>query len=240
MENGAAMGRAPSIVQQGASRGGARRRALSVMRAHAYPKRPVATAATDTLRRGREAQSSASFDGATRRSGQSMRVTACDVPRESVLDRRSVDTAWFKDCWRAPLRRSDASVADIFFAVFGCQPAWMKRVIIARNNAASLFGLDTATDAEIMTPVRRDTYQVGDTIGPWPIFALSAAELVAGRNNPHLDFRLSVLKANGEAKFSTICNVHNLFGKAYLAGVIPFHTWGVRKLISDAVVAGRL
>lgn len=169
-----------------------------------------------------------------------MRVTACDVPPESVLDRRAVETAWFKDSWRAPLRRPDASVADIFFAVFGSQPAWMKRIIIARNTAAALFGLDTATDAEIMTPVQRDTYRVGETIGPWPIFALSDAELVAGRNNKHLDFRLSVLKANGEVKISTICNVHNLFGKAYLVGVIPFHTWGVRKLISDAVDAGRL
>ncbi len=40
----------------------------------------------------------------------------------------------------------------------------------------------------------RSTYAVGDRIGPWPIFPISQKEIVAGRNNKHLDFRLSVLK----------------------------------------------
>lgn len=169
-----------------------------------------------------------------------MAVTACDIPFVSALDRRAVETAWFKDSWRTPLRDPHARVTDIFFAVFGAQPVWMKRIIIARNKAVSLFGLDTASDADVMTPVRRDSYRVGETIGPWPIFALTDDELIAGRDNSHLDFRVSVLKTGGDAVFSTICNVHNTFGKAYLAGVIPFHTWGVRKLISDAVAAGRV
>ena len=89
-----------------------------------------------------------------------------------------------------------------------------------------------------------DNYKVGDTIGPWPIFALSATELIAGRDNSHLDFRLSVLRAQEEYKpvviVSTICNVHNLYGKIYLFFIIPFHKWGVQKLIARAVEAGRL
>jgi hypothetical protein len=39
---------------------------------------------------------------------------------------------------------------------------------------------------------------------------------------------------------STLCTVHNAFGKLYLFVIIPFHRWGVRRLISRAVIAGRL
>jgi bifunctional pyridoxal-dependent enzyme with beta-cystathionase and maltose regulon repressor activities len=60
----------------------------------------------------------------------------------------------------------------------------------------------------------------GEKIGPWPIVHLSENELVAGRNNKHLDFRLSVLKETSgaipTAVVSTICTPHNAFGKVYL------------------------
>lgn len=173
-----------------------------------------------------------------------MQIDECDVPAQSVLDRRWVEAAFFRDAYRAPLTRPQASVVDIFFAVFGHHPPWMKRVLIARNRVASLCGLDAPTAAEIMNPEIKPGYSVGDKIGPWPVFALTANELVAGRDNKHLDFRLSVLKeANGagvSAVVSTVCTTHNFFGKLYLFFIIPFHKWGVRRLMSAAAAAGRL
>ena len=69
-------------------------------------------------------------------------------------------------------------------------------------------------------------------------------EIVAGRNNKHLDFRLSVLRmTDGDAVsvvVSTICSVHNLFGKIYLFFIVPFHRTGVQSLMSNAVAAKRL
>jgi hypothetical protein len=51
-------------------------------------------------------------------------------------------------------------------------------------------------------------------------------EIVAGLNNKHLDFRMSVLKTvDGEkmnVAISTICTVHNLFGKIYCASSFRF------------------
>ena len=98
--------------------------------------------------------------------------------------------------------------------------------------------------AEIATPTAHATYSVGDKIGPWPIFHIDANEIVAGRNNKHLDFRLSLLKeADGKTAsvvVSTICTVHNLFGKIYLFVIVPFHRSGVRLLMRNAVVAKRL
>jgi Protein of unknown function (DUF2867) len=137
-----------------------------------------------------------------------------------------------------------ASVVEIFFGVFGHHPLWMKSILIARNRVASFCGLDAATASELMKPQVKRSYNVGDKIGPWPIFNLTQSELVAGRDNNHLDFRLSVLKEkNGEttsAVISTICTTHNVFGRLYLFFIIPFHKWGVRRLISRAVAAGRL
>jgi hypothetical protein len=39
---------------------------------------------------------------------------------------------------------------------------------------------------------------------------------------------------------STVCTVHNLFGKIYLFVIVPFHRSGVRSLMRNAVVAKRL
>jgi hypothetical protein len=173
-----------------------------------------------------------------------MQIEECEVPSLSVLDRHLVEAAFFKDSYRTSLTHAQASVVEIFFGVFGHHPLWIKSILIARNRVASLCGLDAATSSEIMKAEMKGTYKVGDKIGPWPIFYLTQSELVAGRDNKHLDFRLSVLKEpNGEAMravISTVCTTHNAFGRIYLFFIIPFHKWGVRRLMSRAVAAGRL
>ncbi len=173
-----------------------------------------------------------------------MTIEKCDVPHSSVLDRNVVEGAWFRDSYRTQMDSPQASVIQVFFSVFGHHPIWMKYALITRNRIASWCGLDAPTSAEIMSPTRKSAYLVGEKIGPWPIFSLNEQELVAGRNNKHLDFRLSVLKeTNGQAAsavISTVCTTHNAFGKIYLFFVIPFHKWGVQKLILRAQEAGRL
>ncbi len=174
-----------------------------------------------------------------------MPVVKGDIPDLSVLDRRWIEKAFFRDSYRVPLRCAQASVVDIFFGIFGHHPLWMKIALIVRNRVAVYCGLDAPRAAEILHPVRKSSYSVGDKIGPWPIFSLTPTELVAGHNDRHLDFRLSVLKlvvdgANASVVISTVCTTHNVFGKLYLFFVIPFHTWGVQRLLSSAVAADRL
>ena len=91
----------------------------------------------------------------------------------------------------------------------------------------------------------RTSYSVGDKIGPWPIFFIGDNEIVAGRNNKHLDFRLSVLRlTDGDAEsvvVSTVCSVHNFAGKVWTCPfIVPFHRTGVRSLLANAVAAKRL
>jgi hypothetical protein len=171
-------------------------------------------------------------------------VVECEVPSSSILDRRLVEAAYFRDSYRAPLARTGVPIVEVFFSIFGHHPAWMKLLLLVRNRIASFCGLDAPTASEILNLEVKSSYSVGEKIGVWPIFALTDTELVAGRNNKHLDFRLSVLKeADGKQEsvvVSTICTVHNRFGEVYLFFIVPFHKWGVQQLLSRAIVAGRL
>jgi len=173
-----------------------------------------------------------------------MHVIECDLPSGSALRGDAIRNAYFHDSYRAKLARPELGIVDIFFALFGHTPLWMKVLLIVRNTIAGLFGLQVPAVGEIMKPEVRCTYCVGEKIGPWPIFFIAENEIVAGRNNKHLDFRLSVLKAmegdTASVVVSTICTVHNVHGKIYLFLIVPFHRHGVRSLISNAVVAKRL
>jgi hypothetical protein len=173
-----------------------------------------------------------------------MRVVECDIPSDSAQGQDLIRDAYFHDAYRVPLAHPELGIANVFLALFGHTPLWMKLLLIARNALARLAGLEAPTVAEIMKPEVRQTYRVGGKIGPWPIFFIDDNEIVAGRNNKHLDFRLSVLKTiDGDGMsvvVSTICTVHNVFGKIYLFFIAPFHRNGVRSLMSNAVEAGRL
>jgi uncharacterized protein DUF2867 len=173
-----------------------------------------------------------------------MNVVECDVPSGSMLSREVVEHAYFRDAYRAPLSRRELGIVDIFFGIFAHHPLWMKLLLIVRNKIASLAGLDAPTASEILHIEIKDRYVVGEKIGVWPIFSLSEDEVVAGRNNKHMDFRLSVLKVpdsdSASVVVSTICTVHNLAGRLYLFLVVPFHRYGVRKLMASALAAQRL
>jgi hypothetical protein len=173
-----------------------------------------------------------------------MPVIECEVPPSSALSQDLIRSAYFHDSYRVPLTRPGLSIVDIFFALFGHTPFWMKALLIARNAIARRFGLEAPAAAEILHPTMRASYHVGDKIGPWPIYFIGEDEIVAGRNNKHLDFRLSVLRVKdgdaGSVVVSTICSVHNLAGKIYLFFIVPFHRTGVKSLMSNAVAAKRL
>ena len=172
-----------------------------------------------------------------------MSVIECDVPCHSALGKDLIERADFRDAFRAPLNRSDLSVVEIFFGIFSQRPGWMNLMLIARNKVAALAGLDVPTTFEIMIMEKRDRYFVGEKIGPWPIFFLGPDELIVGRDNKHMDFRLSIMKVRDDRPsvvVSTLCMVHNKFGQCYLSLITPFHKFSLRRLMVSALAAQRL
>jgi hypothetical protein len=173
-----------------------------------------------------------------------VKAEPCLLPLESALDRTLAGGATFADAYRVPLSHGDASAVDIFFAVFGHHPVWLKTILLLRHRAGAWFGLGAARASDILNPTQSERYRVGQCIGPWPIYFVAESEVVAGRDEKHLDFRVSVLKhAKGQASFatiSTVCHAHNRFGRIYLRVVAPFHIWGVQRLLARALSAGRL
>ena len=172
-----------------------------------------------------------------------MSVVECDVPRHSALGKDLIERADFRDAYCAPLNRSDIGVVEIFFAIFARRPGWMNLMLITRNKAAALAGLEVRTTSEILNMEKRDRYFVGEKIGPWPIFFLGSDELVAGRDNKHMDFRLSIMKVHDGTRpsvvVSTLCMVHNKFGQYYLSSIIPFHRFGLLRLMASALASQR-
>ena len=139
--------------------------------------------------------------------------------RRGVLGRDLIARADFRDAYRVPLRRPDLGVVEIFFGIFAHRPAWMTALLITRNQVAALAGLETPAMSEVINIVMRDGYAVGDKIGPWPIFFLGDDELIAGRDNRHMDFRLSILKVRDggpSVVVSTLGWVHNTLGRCGL------------------------
>ncbi len=172
------------------------------------------------------------------------RVSEREFPTASLIDQEFRNRAYYTDSYATWLTRLNATPVELFKAIFAHRPTWMKRVIAARNWLAARLGLDAPTVAETMSPSRDEVHAVDGRIGGWHIFVLTDHELIAGRDNKHLDFRVSIMRETGaeisNGVVSTVCVVHNVFGKIYLFFVLPFHRRGLRWLISSASANGRL
>ena len=117
-----------------------------------------------------------------------MQVIDRELPAANALGKDAIGRAYFHGSYRVPLLRPELTIVEIFFALFGHTPRWMKALLITRNAIARCFGLEAPTVAEILTPAVRASYGVGDKIGPWPIFFIGDNEIVASRNNKQVDF----------------------------------------------------
>jgi len=171
-------------------------------------------------------------------------ITECDIPASSALGADLIRDAYFHDSYCGPLRRPELGIVDIYAAILGHAPLMLKLLLIVRNAIVRPFGLKAPAAADIVSGGFETGHAVGDTIGRWRIFFISDDEIIAGGDDKHQDFRVSVLRVRSAGTASvvltTICSVHNVFGKIYLFFVIPFHRYGVRKLMSNAVAAQRL
>jgi hypothetical protein len=164
-------------------------------------------------------------------------------PLGSKLAARLAD-AYYHDSYEAPLTRAHLKMHEIYIALLGHLPWWARALIILRNAVVSLFGLHTESIAGVWRPKLKDHYVPGDKIVRFRLYEQDEREIVAGGDDKHLDFRVSVLRMreDGIEKviLSTIVFTHNFFGRFYLFFVLPFHRYGLRRLMAQAVAQGRI
>jgi hypothetical protein len=170
-----------------------------------------------------------------------MNVLKVAIPENSKVTRalRRVD---FSDAYQTRLTRA-LSVEEVYRAVFGYWPAWI-RVLMHLRGLVVLLGLRHPNDAELKAKAAhsfdRSCYQVGQRVGVFSIQSIEPDELIVGDNDKHLDFRISIHKASQTVTVSTVVEIHNTLGRLYMLVVKPFHRLIVRTMVENAVLAGRL
>lgn len=165
-------------------------------------------------------------------------------PVDAMVPPPLLRRAAYTDAWRITLQRPSLSPAALFLAVFGHRPNWLKTLFQLRNLLVRPFGLATSSRQQLDDEPDLTRCKAGDTLLGWTLYSLNEHELVIGRDNPHLDFRVVIRKqaslTGTEALFATLCAPNNIAGRIYLHAVLPFHRPGFRWLLLRAVKRGRL
>ncbi len=118
----------------------------------------------------------------------------------------------FLDCYSVASTLSPREAAERGLTL----PRWAAALLALRNMLVRPFGLKTgAPDRPI-----------------FPTCLESEDELVLGTDDRHLNFRIGLIRAEGRLYMSTWVHPHNVWGRAYLRLVMPFHI-----LISRGAVA---
>ncbi|WP_278921066.1 DUF2867 domain-containing protein [Pseudophaeobacter profundi] len=143
-------------------------------------------------------------------------VRATALPSSSLLFQQpaGIQPGDFVDCYASSTDRPLEEAAERAFKF----PAWVSALMRLRNLLVTPFGLNT----EITSP---------EKIGFFPLVNRSDNELILGLDDKHLDFRISVLKQEGQIYFATWVRTKNRFGCLYLRLIMPFHVLIVRNAV---------
>lgn len=152
----------------------------------------------------------------------SSNVTATTLPAHSRLLAFKQDGD-FLDCYAVPSDLDARTAAEIITKF----PSWVGTLLAVRGLITAPFGLDN------------DGPEAADKLGPFPVEHSDAQEVIAGFNDRHLDFRVSVMAHEGQISLATWVHPHNIGGRAYLAAIMPFHILVARDALSRVERAAR-
>ena len=142
-------------------------------------------------------------------------VTRSTVPAFSAIHARR-EKGDFLDCYGVASRLTPRQAADIIVDF----PGWARFLLAVRQFVTAPFGLDNARPDAV------------DKIGPFPVERDHGTELIAGFDDRHLDFRVSVMSDEGRVSLATWVHPHNIGGRIYLAAILPFHILIIRNALS--------
>ncbi|WP_299648055.1 DUF2867 domain-containing protein [uncultured Tateyamaria sp.] len=150
------------------------------------------------------------------------RVTACPLSPDSALHAH-MQSGDFLDCYCVASTATPRAAAEIITAF----PGWAQILVKLRALITAPFGLS------------QDGPKAEDKLGPFPVESETGTELIAGFDDKHLNFRVSVRSENGKVSLATWVHPHNIGGRIYLAGIMPFHVLIVRNALARVARSGR-
>ena len=143
------------------------------------------------------------------------KVKETSLPTTSVY-KNYIDRVDYFDAFEIKLV-TNLNAEMLYKGIFATLPLWVKKLMALRNKIVSLFGLKVVTDN------RERLFEVGKRVGMFQLYYLSEQEVIAGEDDRHLNFRVSVLKEQERVIVTTLVQYNNGFGKFYMSLIKPFH-----------------
>lgn len=147
-------------------------------------------------------------------------VSAVAHPPQSQLHRR-VAASDFLDCYCIAANLSPRRAAEIITTF----PRWTRVLFLIRRVVTAPFGLSN------------DGPPAVDKVGSFPVEYDSERELIAGFDDKHLEFRVSVMSFDGRVYLGTWVHTHNVGGRLYLKLIMPFHVVVARNALARVAAA---
>lgn len=142
-------------------------------------------------------------------------VRKSNLPAQSLLWQR-VAPGDFLDCYAVRSAIPPRPAAQIIIDF----PGWAQMLLRLRRVLTEPFGLSN------------DGPDAPDKLGIFPVEAETEDEVIAGFDDRHLNFRVSVRAHAGEVTLATWVHPHNFGGRAYLRLILPFHVLIVRNALA--------
>ncbi|CUI68402.1 DUF2867 domain-containing protein [Cognatishimia activa] len=150
----------------------------------------------------------------------SPKVSKIPLPEISTLHDR-IQPGDFVDCYATPANTSPRKAAEIIVDF----PSWAQALVKLRGIVTAPFGLD------------QDGPNAKDKLGSFPVESETDTELIAGFDDKHLEFRVSVICQDQQLSLATWVHPHNIGGRLYLATIMPFHILIARNAVARAAKA---
>jgi len=162
------------------------------------------------------------------------RVDRVDLPQSSVLEPLYAK-AGFADAFAIDLPSNATGDPErLATHVLMGQARWVGWLVSLRDTLVAGFGLKTSSK------LRDDV--AADRLDFFRVYDRRPHEIILGEDDRHLDFRLSILVEESalcrRLVATTVVTFNHLAGRAYIAGIAPFHRLIVKSSLRRAERSG--